>query len=190
MAPSSPATRSLRPDPVTLVERYLNGRGLALETDLANAVLRWSPDIRAMVALFRNIMTGRPQAVCRTFLDAKGNKTKRMFLARPVAAPPCSIPSIRSSAACTSAKEPRLAPRRPRPWSASDMGTGSAGAVGAFPILSGIECLTLLQETDAASERAVEQCAARWSDAGREVFINESTIGSDLNDALKEIKHG
>ena len=63
-----------------LVEPSLNGPTVALETDLANAVLRWSPDIRAMVALFSNIMTGRPQAVCKTFLDAKGNKTKRMFL--------------------------------------------------------------------------------------------------------------
>ena len=57
--------------------------------------------------------------------------------------------------------------------------------MAAFPILGGIECLTLLAEHDDASARAVEACATRWSAAGREVFINRAIGGKDLNDALR-----
>jgi hypothetical protein len=54
----------------TLVERYFNiERNLNLSADLAGEVLRWHPGVGAMLALFRNIETGAPQAVSRTFLD-------------------------------------------------------------------------------------------------------------------------
>jgi hypothetical protein len=78
----------------TLVERYLASRGLRLSRsdarplltdvhlheDLAGDVLRWHPRIGAMLALFRNIETDRPQAVSRTFLDRQGRKIGRKFL--------------------------------------------------------------------------------------------------------------
>ena len=63
----------------TPVETYLNGRGLELGDDIAGSVLRWAPDIDAMVALFRSIETNRPQAVSRTYLDREGNKLSRKF---------------------------------------------------------------------------------------------------------------
>ena len=63
--------------------------------------------------------------------------------------------------------------------------TGGKGLMAAFPVLSGIEALTLLQENDAASEQACAACAARWHAAGREVFINQPTNGKDLNDAIR-----
>ena len=63
---------------------------------------------------------------------------------------------------------------------------GSAGAVAAFPVLGGIECLTLLNENDErAAAPAPSTCAARWHAAGREVIINEPTVGKDLNDAIR-----
>ena len=62
---------------------------------------------------------------------------------------------------------------------------GSAGAVASFPALNGIECLTLLQEHDAASAKAVNQCAARWHAARRSVVVNEPIGGCDLNDAIR-----
>jgi hypothetical protein len=62
---------------------------------------------------------------------------------------------------------------------------GSAGAIAVFPILAGVECLTLLAEHDDASARAVNVCAARWHGAAREVFINRPIGGKDLNDALR-----
>jgi len=62
---------------------------------------------------------------------------------------------------------------------------GSAGAIATFPVVDGVECLTVLQEHDAASARAVETCAARWHAAGREVVINEPVGTKDLNDAIR-----
>ena len=62
---------------------------------------------------------------------------------------------------------------------------GSAGAIAAFPVLGGVECLTLLAEHDDASRRAVETCARRWHAAGREVVINEPIGAKDFNDAIR-----
>ena len=61
---------------------------------------------------------------------------------------------------------------------------GSAGAVAAFAVLTRIETLTLLAERCEANARAVEQCAARWYEAGREVIIIEPKRGKDMNDSL------
>jgi len=63
---------------------------------------------------------------------------------------------------------------------------GSAGAIRSFPVLPGVEALTLLAEHDDANARAVEECAWRWTEAGREVHIIRSTRGSDLNDCIKQ----
>jgi hypothetical protein len=68
----------------TVVKLYLNRRALDLGDDLAGEVLRWHPRIGAMLALFRNVLTGEPQAVSRTFLDREGRKLGRKFLG-PVA---------------------------------------------------------------------------------------------------------
>jgi putative DNA primase/helicase len=65
----------------TLAERYLNSRKLELGDDLPGETLRWHPRIGALLALFRNIETNRPQAINRTFLDPEARKLKRKFLA-------------------------------------------------------------------------------------------------------------
>jgi putative DNA primase/helicase len=169
----------------TVVHAYLKSRVLALDDDVAGSVIRWNPRIDAMIALFRNIHTDEPQAVSRTFLDREGRKLKRMFLGLVGGA------AIKLDAdedvlgglhvgegleTCMAARQLGLRPT----WA-----LGSAGAVASFQVLSGIECLTLLAEHDEASARAAEQCAARWHSAGKEVLINEPTVGKDLNDALQ-----
>lgn len=62
--------------------------------------------------------------------------------------------------------------------------TGSVGGIAAFPVLSGIEALTICAETGIASEKAIEEVGTRWSAAGREVDVVVPRTGSDLNDAL------
>jgi hypothetical protein len=56
-----------------------------------------------------------------------------------------------------------------------------------FPVLAGIEALTIVGETDdhGASARAIEQCGNRWADAGREVLVIRAKVGGDLNDAIR-----
>jgi hypothetical protein len=169
----------------TVVKLYLNNRALELDDDLAGEVLRWHPRIGAMLALFRNIHTGEPQAISRTFLDGEGKKLGRKFVG-PVAGAAIMLDAFEDVCEGLHAGEgveTGMAARRLglRPcWA-----LGSAPAVAAFPVIDGLKCLTLLRELDDASERACEACAARWHAAGREVFINQPTIGKDLNDAIQ-----
>jgi hypothetical protein len=65
--------------------------------------------------------------------------------------------------------------------------TGSTSIMARFPVVSGIETLTIVTDNDdnGAGQRACEECAARWHAAGREVFIIEPSVGKDLNDAIR-----
>ena len=65
---------------------------------------------------------------------------------------------------------------------------GGTSGVKAFPILSGIESLTILVDNDAsgAGQRAAQECSKRWIDAGREVFrAVPNHSGDDFNDVLR-----
>jgi hypothetical protein len=63
--------------------------------------------------------------------------------------------------------------------------SGTCGAIERFPVLPGVERLTILAENDSASSNAAQACGARWASAGRKVFVNRPKIGKDLNDALQ-----
>jgi hypothetical protein len=136
-----------------------------------------------MVALFRNVCTDEPQAITRTFLDRDGRKIERKFLGLVGGAAVKLDPDedvlgglhiCEGVETCVAARQLGLKPS----WA-----LGSKAAIAAFAVLDGIEALTILAEPDA--EREVEACAARWDDAGREVFINRAVGGKDLNDALR-----
>jgi len=169
----------------TLVERYLRSRQLEIGSDIAGPVLRFHPGIKAMVALFRNIETDEPQAISRTFLDPAGRKLDRKFLG-PVRGAAIKLDpdeNVLAGLHVAEGVETALAARQlglSPVWA-----LGSAGAIAAFPILPGVEAQTILAENDEASARAVSVCADRWHKADREVFINRSTIGKDLNDAIR-----
>lgn len=170
----------------TLVETYLNSRKLDLGDDAAGEVLRWHPGINAMVALFRNIVTDEPRAVSRTFLDREGRKLGRKFLG-PVGGSAIKLDADENVLGglhigegvetCMAARQLGLRPT----WA-----LGSAGAIGAFPVLSGIECLTIFEENDESgtSAREVEKCASRWHGTGKEILINRPIDGSDLCDVI------
>jgi hypothetical protein len=63
---------------------------------------------------------------------------------------------------------------------------GSAGTIGTFPVLAGIDALTILAETDkkGSNAKAAIECAARWTAADREVFLVTPPSG-DMNDLVK-----
>lgn len=66
-----------------------------------------------------------------------------------------------------------------------------AGNLAAFPILTGIEALTVLADHDPAGLAAAQKVAAKWREAGREVRILAPTQpGADWNDRLREARHG
>jgi hypothetical protein len=48
---------------------------------------------------------------------------------------------------------------------------GGAGNLTSFPVLAGIECLTVAADADEPGDRAAAGVAQRWRDAGRKVVI-------------------
>lgn len=61
-----------------------------------------------------------------------------------------------------------------------------AGNLADFPVLPGIECLTIAADHDPAGIAAANTCAARWAAAGRGVFVVlPPGAGRDLNDVAR-----
>ena len=168
----------------TTVERYLNQeRKLDLGADLSGEVLRWHPGISAMLTLFRAILTGEPQAVQRTFLDADARKTGRKFTGPSGGAAAMLDDEVLEGLHVSEGLETAMAGRH---WGLKPAwALGSTNGIAKFPVLSGVECLTLLQENNGPSQRACVACAMRWHEAGCEVIINTANYGDDLADAIK-----
>jgi hypothetical protein len=185
----------------TLVERYLKSRALDLPDAAANEATRFHPDcpfkgerFPAMVCLVRNIVSNEPQAIHRTALAANGTaikrdgKTLRMSLGA-IAGGAIKIDpdeDVTQGLCIGEGVETCLAGRQMglRPvWSAV-----STSGVASFPVLPWIDGLHIFKENDPEghSGNAVEACARRWYEAGRNVIVNEPDIGKDLNDELRE----
>ena len=65
--------------------------------------------------------------------------------------------------------------------------TGNASNMEHFPVLPGIDCLTILADNDASGtgQRAAEACAQVWLAAGKEVVrILPIKVGLDFNDII------
>ena len=60
----------------------------------------------------------------------------------------------------------------------------SAGAIARFPVLDGIDALTVFADQDKPGMEAARACAERWTVAGRESRIIAPPVG-DWNDALR-----
>lgn len=191
----------------TLVEDYLTrtkgegGRALDFPHECAGRVLRFHPKcpwrdkatdriirVPAMIAALRCIHTNRITAVHRTALDASGRKIDRRMLGPSTgtaikldsdAAVTMGLVIGEGIETCLAARQLGLRPV----WA-----LGSVGAIRNFPVLPGIDVLTILEERDdsGASPDATRECGERWLISGREVVIARPRIGSDLNDALME----
>jgi hypothetical protein len=62
---------------------------------------------------------------------------------------------------------------------------GCADSMANFPVLTGIETLTLLVDHDKAGQEAAAKCAHRWVAAGREVIrLTPHKLGADFNDIV------
>ena len=150
-----------------------------------SAFLRWYERDRTLVGLFRDIATNEPRAITRIFLDAEGHKIERKFLG-PVGDCAIKIDDDENVTmglivgegleTCVAARQLGYAPV----WA-----LGSAGAIGKFPVLNGVEGLTILAEEGVTSRKEVQACFDRWRAAGRDIVVRKSTVGSDINDAIK-----
>lgn len=180
----------------TLVEKYLASRQIGLP-ERHQEVLRFHPSCPfgkgsrhpCMIGLFRDIRTNEARAIHRTALTPDGKKIDRKFLG-PTGG--CAIKltadeDVTEGLTIGEGIETVLAGMalnfRPA-WA-----LGAASPIAKFPLLSSVECLTILVDRDAngTGQASALECSLRWTKAGREVFrVIPATVGSDMADILRE----
>jgi putative DNA primase/helicase len=182
----------------TVAEEYLRRRGLEPpESDEAVRFLWACPfgDTRypSLIALFRDVSTNEPRAVHRFALGPGGILVGKKMLG-PVGGCAVKLDSeenVERGLTIAEGVETAIAARMKglRPcWA-----TGSAGGIRNFPLLAGVECLTLVVDNDhhdargrQAGQEAAAECWRRWKDAGREVLaFSTNKPGTDVADIFK-----
>ena len=154
----------------TLAERYLVGhRRLDIGRLALDHALRWHPGIGAVVALMTDAVSGEAIGIHRTFLDADGAKLERKMLGRQGVVRLSPDSEVTMGLGITEGIEDGLAVLLSG-WAPVWAAT-SAGAIVRFPVLAGIEALTVFADADTPGIQAAEACAARWRAAGREARI-------------------
>ena len=182
-----------------LVETYLASRALQLPDEIADAVVRYHPRcpwredsgalvyVPAMIAAMRTIDGDDLVAVHRTRLNEGAEKLGRKMLGAAAGAAikldadahvTSGLTIGEGLETCLTAWQLGFRPT----WALA-----SIGAIKTFPVLAGIEALTILTENDVngASARGVRACVETWSGAGREVVLVSPRVGNDLNDAIR-----
>ena len=180
----------------TAGEDYLRGRRINLDDVPDDGGLRWHPrcpwedrTAPCIVARYTDAITAKPRGVWRRPIDGGKPKSLGSTAACVIRLWPDDMVELGlvlgEGVETTLAAATRITYRgtylRPA-WAA-----GSAVNMSAFPPLAGIEALTLLVDRDknGAGERAAEQCATSWRDAGKEVIrLMPGELG-DFNDLVK-----
>jgi hypothetical protein len=150
----------------TLAEKYLASRGLTYNGD----AIRYRANDRTMVALMTDIFTAEPTGVHCTYLDQDGRKIKRRMRGRAGGAVVrlSDDADVHSGLGIAEGIETSLATGFTPIWACL-----SAGTMAAFPVLAGIDCLTIFADNDASGTgiAAAKTCAERWHAANREAVI-------------------
>ena len=155
----------------TLAEVYLRQHRKLDVTrlgDLSHA-LRYQPDLQAMIGLMTYPALGLACGVHRTFLSADGSKRERRMLGRAGAICLSRDEDVTTGLGITEGIEDglRILLSGWRPMWAC----GSTSGIDSFPVLPGVECLTVFADNDDAGIRAAERCVQRWHDAGAECRV-------------------
>jgi putative DNA primase/helicase len=198
--------REARPAKGTLVETYLASRGLGLPSGLIGGTedsLRFHPEcprgearLPAMLGLMRGIVTDRPVGVHRTFLRDDGLakaavEPNKMMLGRSKGAVLKLSPDqdVTLGLGLTEGIEDGLAV----------LNSGfapvwvclSAGGLMNFPVLGGIETLTVFSDNDSAGARAAQACIERWQAAGKRArIVAPPRRLKDFGSIAEEQRHG
>jgi putative DNA primase/helicase len=185
-------------DPGLLVRDYHALRGLILPEDVAGRVVRFHPRCpwrgdsgqieyrAAMILAFRSISDDRLTAIHRVALAPDATKIGRRLLGTVggAAIKVDADADVEQGLAMAEGYESALAGRQlgfTPVWA-----LGSAGAIAAMPVLSGIDAITILADSadGGANARAARICAQAWAAAGREVLVAIPGVVGDLNDVV------
>lgn len=176
----------------TIAARYLSSRGLDPGDDLSHC-LRLHPRCPfggdrqpCMVGLMRDVRTDEPVGVHRTALTPDGRKLARKMMGRAKGAAVKLTPDAEVTMGLGIAEGIETA------LSVMQSGWGpvwallSAGGVERFPVLDGVEALTVWADNDDAGLSAARACAARWKAAGIEATVRRPKAeGFDYADAAR-----
>ena len=187
------AWKTARPIIGTNAEIYFAARGLRF-TDPQGAVLRYADrhprrnaagDLEhhpALLALLSDIRTGEPSGLINIYLLADGIDRLRdpkgktswgrvgggAVMLSPFDDVTMGLVTCEGVETGSSLLLSDLAPV----WCC-----GGAGNLAAFPVLDGIEALTIAADADKPGQKAAESAKARWRDAGREAVIIAPPVG-------------
>jgi putative DNA primase/helicase len=196
--PSDQALRIWRetvPIAGTLAEKYLLGRSLDVSHLATPDALRFHPScpfgskrLPCMVALYRDIRTNEAKAIHRTALKPDGTKLDRKVLGPKAGCAIKITPDEDVSMGLTIGEGIEtvlggMALNFCPAWA-----LGDAGEIAKFPVLSGIECLTILVDNDASGtgQASSLECSRRWTAERREVFrVVPIAEGSDMADVVR-----
>lgn len=181
----------------TIADIYLRrARGLELATWPAD--LRFHPACRrgtdvlpALLAVMRDPVTGAGCGLHRTFLLPDGSDRLRDKMGRAMlgnagvimVSPSADVTMGLHLAEGVESTLAALALGFAPAWAAT-----SAGGIARFPVLPGIEALTILADADGPGLAAAEACAIRWREAGKEArILAPIDVGTDLNDVARRV---
>jgi putative DNA primase/helicase len=177
---------------MNVLDAYLAGRGIHRPADVLRAdVLRYhdacpfrlkdgsTVRLPAMVAIMVDIVSNEPCGVHRTALKPDGSgkadmpdgtSPKKMLGRAKGAVVKLSVDEVVHDGlgiaeGIEDALSVMCAGWRPV-WAAL-----TAGGIARFPVLDGIECLTIFGDADPTGLAAAQECQARWRAAGRECPI-------------------
>lgn len=162
----------------------------------ADGDLRWHPSVKhgpsgytgpALVALITDALTGKALSLHRTWITATGKANvtpARLVLSGHATRGGCirlwpdefvthGLALGEGIETCLS-----LAHAFAPVWATID-----AGHMEGFPVLAGVEVLTICRDNDPAGDKAAAACTARWVDAGRTVRVTRQAA-NDFNDIL------
>ena len=173
------------------VEAYLRSRGLSADA----APLRFHPAcprgaelLPAMISLMTDAVTGRPCGVHRTFLrpdgTGKADGVAKLMLGNAGVIRLTPDDQVTTGLGVAEGIETSLSVMQGFGWRPVWAAT-SAGAINRFPVLFGVEALTIFADPDGAGMQAARGCAARWVESGREARICTPPRG-DFNDLIQE----
>ncbi|MEA3538780.1 MAG: toprim domain-containing protein [Pseudomonadota bacterium] len=177
----------------TVAERYLASRGVSLPAE-PSRVIRYHAScpfgegrrLPCMLALMRDPATGEPIGVHRTALTPEARKIDRKMLGRAGAIMLSRSDDVTHGLGIAEGIETALSVLAAG-W-APVWAIGSAGGIAGFPVLGGIECLTVFADADDAGQNAARAVAERYAGAGREAFVQTPPAG-DFNDRLQGVAY-
>jgi Toprim domain len=181
----------------TAGEAYHLKRGIEIASVPDYGGLRWHPrctweggTLPCIIARFTDAVTAEPRGIWRRPIDGQTPRTLgpmagcviRLWPDEEITSGLVLGEGVETTAAAAVKIIHRGTLLQPA-WAA-----GNAANMTTFPVLPGVESLTLLVDNDASNtgQQAAAECARRWLDAGREVIrLTPKTSGQDFNDIIR-----